>query len=69
MAKRLSRSEVPEELTWNLADLFPNDSAWESELKGVAAEIGTITQYLSLIHIFTILSIRGKPSKMLSAIA
>ncbi|MGI6163877.1 MAG: oligoendopeptidase F [Bacillota bacterium] len=45
MAKRLSRSEVPEELTWNLADLFPNDSAWESELKGVAAEIGTITQY------------------------
>lgn len=45
MAKRLSRSEVPVELTWNLADLFPDDSAWESELNAVAAEIGTITQY------------------------
>ncbi len=45
MAKRLSRSEIPAELTWNLTDLFPDDSAWESELHAVAAEIGAITKF------------------------
>lgn len=39
MKKRLSRSEVPEHLTWNLADIFPGDDAWEEELKALAAEI------------------------------
>ena len=31
-AKRLMRHEVPEELTWNLQDLFTSDEAWEVEL-------------------------------------
>lgn len=31
-SKRLLRHEVPEEITWNLQDLFPDDQAWEQEL-------------------------------------
>lgn len=45
MAKRLSRSQVPVELTWDLTDLFQNDSAWESELNQAASQIETVTQY------------------------
>jgi len=35
MTKRLLRSEVPVEQTWDLTDLFPNDEAWEEALKGL----------------------------------
>ncbi|HHY12566.1 MAG TPA: oligoendopeptidase F [Firmicutes bacterium] len=45
MAKRLSRSEVPVELTWDLTHLFPHDNAWESELKATAGQIETVTRY------------------------
>ncbi|MBM7647536.1 oligoendopeptidase F [Bacillus ectoiniformans] len=31
------REDIPEELTWRLEDIFPNDSAWESEFKEVKA--------------------------------
>ena len=41
--KRLpKRSEVPEEMTWNLADIFENDDAWFTEndaLKKMIPEI------------------------------
>lgn len=43
--KRLLRSQVPEEQTWNLADLFATDQAWETELQAVAADLTNITQY------------------------
>ncbi len=39
---KTKRSEVPEEFTWNLADIFPSDEAWYAEyeaLKAVPAEI------------------------------
>jgi hypothetical protein len=45
MQKRLARSEVPVEETWNLSDIFPSAEAWESELKAVAALVSTVTQY------------------------
>jgi oligoendopeptidase F len=45
MAKRLSRAEVPEELTWNLTDLFPDDSAWEQEFSLVIAEVQKVSQF------------------------
>ncbi len=35
MNKRLSRAEVAVESTWNLDDLFADESAWEAELKAV----------------------------------
>ena len=27
-----ARTQVPPELTWNIADIFPSDEAWEAEL-------------------------------------
>lgn len=45
MQKRLSRSEVPAHLTWNLEDIFPTDEAWEQELASVAADIAKVTRF------------------------
>ena len=43
--KRLMRHEVPEELTWNLQDLFVDDKAWEAELAALEQDIVTVKQY------------------------
>lgn len=45
MEKRLTRAEVPVELTWKLEDLFETLEAWEAELAAVQADIPTVTQY------------------------
>lgn len=45
MQKRLSRSEVPAQLTWNLDDIFPSNEAWEQELAALAADIPTVTKF------------------------
>lgn len=44
-AKRLLRSEVPEEQKWNLTDLFPTFEDWEKELQAVQADITEVTKY------------------------
>ncbi len=43
--KRLTRAEVPEELTWNLKDIFATEEDWETELAAVARDVTTITEY------------------------
>ncbi|MEW6523851.1 MAG: oligoendopeptidase F [Bacillota bacterium] len=45
MERRLARSEVPPELTWNLEDIFPTPAAWEAELKAVSQAVASVTQY------------------------
>ena len=35
--KILPRSEVPQELTWDLRDIFPSDEAWRAEYDALAA--------------------------------
>lgn len=45
MSKRLTRAEVPEHLTWNLTDIFPDDAAWEKELAAVLADLPLVTKY------------------------
>ena len=45
MKKRLTRSEVPAHLTWNLDDIFASFGAWEAEMAAVAADIPSVTQY------------------------
>ncbi len=45
MKKTVSRSEVPEEQTWNLSDLFESEKAWEKELEAIQRDIPTVTQY------------------------
>ncbi|WP_062356777.1 oligoendopeptidase F [Bacillus kwashiorkori] len=47
---RWKRSEVPEELTWDLTDLFPNDEAWEIELNNIVKDIATVTTYKGKMH-------------------
>lgn len=44
-AKRLTRSEVPEEQKWDLTDLFSTFEDWENELIAVQEDITEITQY------------------------
>ncbi|HLO11793.1 MAG TPA: oligoendopeptidase F, partial [Pseudoneobacillus sp.] len=48
--KRLTRSEVPEELTWDLKDLFVSDEAWESELEAIKNDIMGITKFKGTLH-------------------
>lgn len=48
--KRLVRSEVPEELTWNLDDLFVSDQAWERELEGIENDITSFEQFKGKLH-------------------
>lgn len=43
MQKRLSRSEVPANLTWNLDDIFPTVEAWEQEMAAALADIASVT--------------------------
>ena len=45
MQTRLTRAEVPVAETWNLDDLFASDSAWESALSAVAADLPRVEQY------------------------
>ena len=35
--KVMKRSEVPEEFTWNLKDIFESDEAWEKALEELGA--------------------------------
>jgi oligoendopeptidase F len=48
--KRLSRSEVPEELTWNLDDLFVSDQSWEAELLVIEKELARFDQFKGTLH-------------------
>lgn len=48
--KRLTRSEVQEELTWNLVDLFPSEQAWEAELEVIERDITKIEVYKGTLH-------------------
>jgi oligoendopeptidase F len=45
MLKRLARSEVPVDQTWNLDDLFASVSVWEAELQSVERAMSTVTPY------------------------
>jgi oligoendopeptidase F len=43
--KRLTRAEVPTELTWKLEDLFTTTEEWEKELEAIQQELPSVTQY------------------------
>lgn len=45
MKKRLARQDVPEQLTWNLTDIFPSEEAWEMALARVLGDLHTVTDY------------------------
>ncbi|WP_282033932.1 oligoendopeptidase F [Metabacillus indicus] len=43
--KRLSRTEVPEALTWNLEDLFDSQADWEKELAAIEHDAAELAAY------------------------
>ncbi len=45
MNDQVRRSEVPEEETWDLTDLYATEDEWERELRAVDADIATVTAY------------------------
>lgn len=45
MKKRLTRSEVPTELTWNLEDIFAGPEEWERDFKAVADQLPALEKY------------------------
>ncbi|MEH7014418.1 oligoendopeptidase F [Neobacillus niacini] len=48
--KRLTRSEVPEEQTWNLDELFMSEQAWEAELEVIELDITKIEVFKGTLH-------------------
>jgi oligoendopeptidase F len=48
--KRLVRSEVPVESTWNLDDLFVSDKAWEAALEDIQADITKFAGFKGHLH-------------------
>ena len=45
MHTRLTRSEVPEPLTWNLGHMFATEAEWEAALASVEREYSGVAQY------------------------
>jgi len=43
--KRLTRAEVPAELTWNLGDIFASKEDWEAALAALARDLPLIAQF------------------------
>ncbi|MDP4084892.1 MAG: oligoendopeptidase F [Bacillota bacterium] len=48
--KRLTRTEVPVELTWNLDDLFVSNLEWENELEKIKRDITSFERYKGTLH-------------------
>ncbi|WP_066062388.1 oligoendopeptidase F [Neobacillus soli] len=48
--KRLARSEVPKEQTWNLDNLFVSEEAWKAELKVIEKEIAQFHRFKDTLH-------------------
>lgn len=48
--KRLTRREVPADLTWNLDDLFLSEQAWEAELEVIDQDITKIEGFKGSLH-------------------
>ncbi|OAB41487.1 oligoendopeptidase F [Paenibacillus glacialis] len=45
MEKIMKRSEVLEEMTWNLDDLFTSVESWEIELSSIREDVKSVTKY------------------------
>ena len=51
MAQTFSvRSEIPQEFTWNLTDLFPDDQAWQEEFDRLQQSLTQLSAYAGRLH-------------------
>jgi oligoendopeptidase F len=48
--KRLVRADVPEDLTWNLNDLFLSDQEWEATLKEIKDDVKKFADFKGSLH-------------------
>ncbi|MBS8265426.1 oligoendopeptidase F [Mesobacillus boroniphilus] len=48
--KRLVRSEVPKDLTWNLDDLFASDQAWEAAIQEIEEHVKSFAGFKGTLH-------------------
>jgi len=48
--RRLTRAEVPEDLTWDLDDLFVSEEAWEAELIEIERQIAQFHRFKGTLH-------------------
>lgn len=48
--KTYKRSEVSEEQTWDLSDLFIDDDEWKKELKAIEKDVEMVTKYKGQLH-------------------
>jgi oligoendopeptidase F len=44
-AQERDRAKVPEQYTWNLADIYPNEPAWRAAKEKLAAEVPQLRQF------------------------
>ncbi|MEW9501746.1 oligoendopeptidase F [Jeotgalibacillus marinus] len=49
-SRRLSRSEVPEDQTWDLTDLYPSKEAWEEALHSLSPQADKLVNYKGTLH-------------------
>lgn len=64
------RSEIPEELTWNLENIFETDDAWEQELQSLKQDIPAIEKYQGKItdsaqNMYDVLNLQDQLSERL----
>src|SRR5262245_7664025 len=45
LAQERDRSKIPDQYKWNLADIYPSDTAWRAEKEKLAAEIPALKQF------------------------
>ncbi|MBX5477209.1 MAG: oligoendopeptidase F, partial [Clostridia bacterium] len=45
MEKRLSRAEVPVELTWDLSHIYASDEAWEADLQRLDEDVARVAAF------------------------
>jgi oligoendopeptidase F len=48
--KRLTRAEVPVELTWDLTDLFASDEEWENALTNIEDTVKKVAAFKNTLH-------------------
>lgn len=47
---RLKRSEVPEDLTWKVKDLFATEEDWQREMQSIDEDLAIFKQYKGKLH-------------------
>jgi oligoendopeptidase F len=50
IAQERDRTKIPDQYTWNLADIYPSDAAWKEAKQRLITEIPAIGKYQSTLE-------------------